>query len=551
MRFISAVFLWIFAAVGLFTVILGGIGASLVMSHMDDGAEDSLPDRMILTLSLDGTWPEQELGGDPLRDLVQGGPPALTLRQLSDTLTQAATDPEVVGVLAYVSSGPTSLSQAQELRDAISAFRLSGKPAWVYSDSIGELGGGLIGYYTASAFDRIALQPTGGVGITGLSIQAPYARGLLDRLGVLPQFETREEFKTGVANFTDYTLSGPQYRMWDTLVGDFYDATVMDIAQSRNISPEDVRAAVDAAPLQAAEAQERRLIDILTYRDVLEDRFRKQTDADELVPLSHYAATVPAAAPTEEPGDVPAQRQKIAVLFLTGGIHRDSTAPEGGDLPVFGAEPTGIIPSEVIAALDAAVDDPDVAAVILRIESPGGSYLGSDAIHAAILRAREKGMPVIASLGQVAASGGYFIAMASDSIIAQPGSITGSIGVIAGKFVLDGLWRELEVSWDGVSRGKNANFMNPNTPFVGESQAKIDSLTDAIYADFLAKLRENRNLSASEADAVAGGRVVSGARALSLGLVDANGGWTQTLSTVREAAKIPPETELHLVRFPE
>jgi protease-4 len=536
MRFIGKAFLFVFAFVGILSSLLIVLLLVLAGSLWDKRDLDE-GTRSVLTLDIDGPFPERATPPNPLAALLDkdNAPP---LRTVTEALAAAAVDPEVRGLLAHVGSAPgLGMAQAQELRDAILAFKASGKPTLAYSESIGEFGGGTIPYYVASAFKSIWLQPSGMVASTGFSVEVPFLRGLFDDLGIQPEFFTRENYKDAMASLTDHGMSSYQRVSLGAVVNGWTDQVVTAIASDRNLNVGTVRGLINRAPLLAQEALEAKLVDHLGYPDEAILAITDGAGEEHRQSLASYASRLAERDPVPD-------ARRIALITAQGPVMLGD-----GESGTFDREE---IDSRALAkAIDEAVDDPDLAAIVLRIDSPGGSYVGSDLVWRSMRKAREKGMPIIASMGNAAASGGYFIAMGADKIIAQPGTLTGSIGVLAGKVSFSQASSDLNVRWDRVSRGTNAGMFSPASPFDRQGEARMNAIMDAIYADFTNKAADARKMSAEAMEQAAQGRVWLGSDALNKGLVDELGGLSLAFTRAREQAGLDLDAPLDVVVFPK
>jgi protease-4 len=308
-----------------------------------------------------------------------------------------------------------------------------------------------------------------------------------------------------------------------------------EIAASRDMDPAKIRGLIDGAPYAAGEALQAGLLDKLAYWDETGTHFG--TDASYLS-LKEYAD----AQDGEDEVDESAVR--VALIQGSGPI-----VLAGNDFGGF-ADDTAIQANPMAQAISDAIDDPDISAILLRLNSPGGSYVASDTIRREVERAGAEGVPVVVSMGNVAASGGYFIAASAAKIVAQPTTITGSIGVVGGKFVLDGLWRELEIGHASIKAGRNADFWSPNQAFSPEAAASFENLLDRTYNDFMAKVAEGRGLSPEQVHELAKGQVWSGADAKASGLVDALGGFDTALDLIRIEAAIDADAKIRLEAYP-
>ncbi len=536
MRFLGKAILFLFAFVGLIASILLGTGAVLVSSLTEP---DPLPaERSILTLTIDGPYPEQEQPLTPaavLSGSVSAQPP---IRHVVQALTNAATDPRIAGLMVYFGNSPIGVGQAQEIRDALIAFRVSGKPAYGFAETMGEGGNGTLQYYMASALEQVWLQPSGLVATLGFAVEMPFLRGLLDDMGVMPQFETRKDFKTAFNSLTEYAMTEPQMRALSALVDGWTNQVVQAVSAARSLENTEVRRLIDRSPLLADEARTAGLVDALGYRDEVDMALATAAGTEARLDFGAYMAVL-------EQVELPPEARRIALVTGTGPIILDA-GDNGLDLG-----PVEFDARTVANAINDAVDDPEVAAIVLRIDSPGGSYVGSDVVWRSVRRARDKGMPIIASLGDVAASGGYYVAMGADRIVAQPGTLTGSIGVVSGKFVFAEAARKWGVTWDGVSSGRNARMFSPAKPFDYMERQRLNAILDAIYADFTGKAAEARDLDSQAIEAAAQGRVWTGTDAREMGLVDDLGGLALALTLARDEASLPRDTPLDIRVYPQ
>ena len=528
MRRLGRIVVATLAGIGLLAV-LGLILGLWAVQRVEGMAAPALPKRMVLTLDLEGEF-RQVRDGSPLARL--SGEKSYLLREVVAALDAAAADDRVAGLFATIGSAGMGMAGAQELRDAVGRFRASGKPAVLFAETIGDFGNGTLEYYLASAFGQLWLQPSGDVGLTGFAAESPFLKGALDLLGVLPQFAGRYEYKSAIDMFTEKSFTEAHKQNLGALLESWTGQTVAGIAASRHLPEAAVRGLLGSGPLLAGEARAAGLVDQLGYREGALTAAGGGPEPFDSVDLGDYARRALAH-----------KGAKIAVVTGAGAIHRGSSDQPFGD-------DQGIGSTSMAKALRAAAHDPEVKAIVLRIDSPGGSYVAADTVWHEVIAARAAGKPVVASMGNVAASGGYFIAMAADRIVAEPGTVTGSIGVFAGKMVLRDLWSRLGVSWDELHRGDNATMWSSNQPFTPAAWARVNAMLDAIYLDFTTKAGAARHLSPEQIDAVARGRVWSGADAKERGLVDALGGFDAALAEARALAGLKPGDPVDLVDFP-
>ncbi len=476
-----------------------------------------LPRRIVLDVDLEREIVEL-VPANPVGRLLAAE--ALVLRDVVDALRRAAADRRVVGLVARVGPGAPGLAQAQDIRDAIAEFRAAGKPAVAFAETFGEDRTAMIGYYLATAFDEIHLLPTADVMTTGLHRRRPFLRGLLDRLGVVPDVGRRREYKSAADIFTETEMSPPFREAEEALVGSQYDQIVAGIAAGRGLDEAAVRAAIDGAPLLAGEALSAGLVDGLSYRDEVYERAKER---GKLVGIARYL---------ERAGRPDRKGAGVALIYGVGPVVR-----KGGGLNPF--QPGYALSSDDVgAAFRAAVKDRKVKAIVFRIDSPGGSAVASEVVWREVARAREAGKPVVASFGNVAASGGYYVAAGADHIVCQPGTVTGSIGVVTGKLVDRAAWEKTGVRFDEVHAGEHAAMWSADRPFTDGERARLEAGLDAVYDAFKARVETGRSLTPAAVEAAARGRVWAGDHAHRLGLVDELGGLARAVGVAAAAADL-------------
>jgi protease-4 len=461
----------------------------------------------------------------------------LRVRDVVEALQKASQDDRVKGLVARVGQSGMKLAQVQEVKDAIIAFRATGKPAIAFAETFGEAAPGNSSYYLATAFDAIYLQPSGDVGLTGLIYEQPFIRGTLDKLGIVPRLDGRKEYKSFRYLFTERKYLPPHRQAITQVMESQFNQIVRGISAARKLTEDQVRALINEGPFSGQEAVDAKLIDGLEYRDQVYDTIKGKAGAKAAV-LSLMEYRKRAGSPN-------GKGTTIALVYGVGAIMRGKSGyePATGEI---------IMGSDTIAsAIREAAEDKDVKAILVRIDSPGGSYVASDTIWREIINAKKAGKPVIASMGGTAASGGYFIAMAADKIVAQPGTITGSIGVFGGKMITTGFWNKLGVTWDEVHTSRNADAWTQTKDFTPAQKARFAQWLDRVYDDFTAKVSTSRKLSRDEVETIAKGRIWTGEDAKRLGLVDELGGFPTALQLVRVAARLPEDAPVRLKVFPE
>lgn len=513
-------------------VFFSGISAAFFWFFLYD-PEPTIPDGSYLVLRPGGILSEAPSLGDPLADAL-GRTSTRGVIEYDSALRKAAVDDRIAGVIMRIAPMGCSLGKTQELRDAVTRFReKSDKPIVAFMETAGNKE-----YYLASACSEIYMPPEGMLFFIGLRFGVTFFKGTLEKLGVEAQFARVGQYKSAVEPFTREEMSDSFREMLDSLADDLFDTMVEDIAADRGMTPERIRAIVDDPPMTARSAVEAGLVDELVYRDELEDRL-KQADEEEwsLVDMDTYAQVPPSSLGL---GDGP----EIAVIYCEGTIMPGESEP-----PYYGGDQT-MGSTTITSVLREARKDEDIEAVVMRVDSPGGSGLASDLIWREVqLTSAEK--PVVISMSDYAASGGYYISMGADAIVAQPGTLTGSIGVYSGKFSVGGLYEKVGLSVETVERGAFAGLMSPSEPFSDAEQAKLEGMIDEFYNSFLEKAAEGREVQPEEVDRVAQGRVWTGKQALQVGLVDELGGFRTALATAKELAGIDADQEVSLVILPE
>jgi protease-4 len=533
MKLIGKLLLGVLASIGFFFVVAMGVGVYLAM-QFDGLAAPKIkaPDKIVVTLDLDQTLSEGAAGrrfdGFALH-------PRATLQDTLIAIRRAKDDPRVMGIAATISDQALGLAQTQDVRDVIAEFRSSNKPTMLFAETIGEGVGATPAYYLAASFGELWVQPSGTVGLAGIGVEQPFFKAFLDRVGVKANVIQRKEYKSTMENLTNERISPANRESLEALLGSFFDQFVAGIAKDRDLAPADVRRLIDKGPLMAQEALSAKLIDRIGYRDQFDDALDKALPEAQAAEVGEYLAYGPPAGRSEP-------KKRVAMIHAVGEIVR------GRDDNLFGQE--GVITSDDMAEAiaDAAADD-DIAAIILRIDSPGGSYVASDTIWREIVLAKEK-KPVIASMGNTAASGGYFLAMAADRIFAQPATVTGSIGVIMGKLVFAGAFDKLDINWDRITFGESAGMFSAVQEFSAKDLTRLNEMIDASYLDFTTKAAAGRGKDVADLERFARGRVWTGADALKAGLIDELGGLGRAIDYTKEKLGLALTDTVVLVPFP-
>jgi len=443
-------------------------------------------------------------------------------------LNEAATAKNTSGILVELDWVPFSFAQIEEILAVFDKARANKKKVFVYLDQDSNNAA----YMLASGADHIYMNPAQQLMLVGLSAELLHFRETLDMVGVEPQFSRRSEYKTAAEAMTDTHASKAQQEQINALLDDMSGRLVARIAQGRKKSVEDVHTLIDQGPFTAQEAIDKGLIDGLAYPDELKKKINKKLGRNSRFPDSYMDTHTGWHAANE-----------IAVIFIEGTITTGESQKPG----IFGGgRTTG---SETVREqIEEASRVPSIKAVILRVDSPGGSAMASDEIWRALKKLKKK-RPVVVSMGGVAASGGYYVSAGANAIYAQHSTVTGSIGVIAGKFSLSGLYDKVGINYESYIRGRNASMFSMSRPFDEHEFASFDKMVGDIYAQFTSKVAQGRNLQIKEVIEVAGGRVWSGTRAHGVKLVDEIGGFYDALDRAKKEADIPENAQVKLITF--
>jgi len=516
--------------VGLVLVAL--IGLALLVSAFR-GNEPTIADNSVLTLHVAGPLPDY-IPYEPLRKLFGG--PDQSLSSLILQFKKAKVDKRIKIIILEIDMSGAGWGKSEEIRDAIADFRTSGKPVYAFMEY-----GMNKEYYIASACDKIYLAPPGELFINGLAADVMFFRGSLDKLGVYPDIFQIGKYKSVGDMFTRKDMSDAHKEFMNSLLDDLFNRYVDAIAKGRGKTSDQVRAIIDEAPYGAAKAKEIGLIDGAVYREELENELKtklgyKESDPLKLVKSSDYQNVDPESLGLDE-------GERIAVIYATGDIGSGQSENSPGGSQSIGSD-------TLSKAIDDAREDKSIKAIVIRVDSPGGSGLASDIIWHSVVAAKEK-KPVVISMSDVAASGGYYIACGASKIIAQPSTITGSIGVVAGKPVMKGFYDWIGLSNEYILRGKNAGMFRETEKFSDAERAKFeDWIKTTYYNDFVPKVAKGRGKDAAYIDSIAQGRVWTGSQGQERGLVDEFGGLDRAVEVAKDLAKIPKDKGVHRVILP-
>lgn len=515
--------------------------------RVDTARHHGVPNGCVLELDLRSMPPETS-GFDPLA-MITGGSRPVSLRDTVSAIYRAAEDPRVAGLIARVQLTASPSAAVQELREAIVAFTAA-KPSLAWAETYP----GTLSYYLASAFGEVWMQPAGSVGLIGFASNATFLRDAFDKAGIEAEVVARGEYKSAANRFTEHGFTEAHREAVTRMLESIREQVWEAVGASRKLDAAALDALADRAPLLREEAVSSGLVDRIGFRDEAYDRIAElvgvkdvsEENAPPRLYLSRYAGAARSRLIPPAPS-VPGRRPKPTVAV----INVDGTIVDGRGGPQFLPFGTSTVGSDTIApALREAAADDSVSAIVVRVNSPGGSVTASETLWREVKKARKRGKPVVASMGSVAASGGYYVAVAADAVVASPATITGSIGVLTGKLVIRDLLGRLGVGSDTVRTNANADAWAIDAPFTPEQRAHREAEADLLYADFVERVAEGRNLTKDAVDRVARGRVWTGADALERGLVDELGGFRTALRRAKILAGLDEDADVRIVTYP-
>ena len=485
-----------------------------------------VPSRSYLDISLAG--PVADTAPPDVMSALFLGRQPLALHDFWMNMRKARADSRIQAVLLRLHLLQCDWGKAGEMREAILDFRRSGKKVYAYIEEGPDFDKE---YYLATACDRIILHPLGWLGVNGIGGHVPFFRKSLDKLGVRAEFEHVEEYKTAANIFTETGFTPAHRETMESLYGDLFDHYVEVVAEARGMNEGEVRALIDRGFYQGERAKEAGLVDDCLYEDQVQELLAQDGRQLARVRFNDYTRIRPSSVGLE-------RGRKVALIYASGMIVTGESVPQ-----VIGG-------STLARWIRTAREDGSVKAIVLRVDSPGGSAVGSDVVWREVdLARREK--PVVVSMSDVAGSGGYWISMAATRIVAQPLTLTGSIGVLAGKFSMEGLFEKLGVTTEKLAYGEKADIFSPYRPFTPEERKVLKQEILWTYDQFLDKVAAGRDLARNEVDEAGKGRVWTGRQALDLGLVDELGGLTTAFDLAKEEAGIPAGEEVRLVIWPK
>src|SRR5881394_922809 len=516
----------------LFVILVVVIGVAIVVSVLR-GNRPSIQDNSVLVLRISGPLPDY-VPDDPFRRIF--GAPPQSLGSLLAQFRKAKVDKRITGVILEIDMSEAGWAKSEEIRSAIEDFRASSKPVYAYMEM-----GLNKDYYIASACDKIFVPPPGELFTIGLAADVMFFRGSLDKLGVYPDMYQIGKYKSAGDTFTQKQMTDAHREYINSMLDDLYGRYVETIAKARKKSVDEIKGLIDNAPYSAAQAKEAGLIDGALYHDDVEKEMKKRLgykDNDEL----HIARGSDYKQISQESLGLN-KGEKIAVIYAAGDIVSGKSSFGGNGEETIGSD-------SLVRTINEARDDKGVKAIVLRIDSPGGSGLASDIIWRAVEAAKAK-KPVVVSMGDVAASGGYYIACNANKIVAEPSTITGSIGVVGGKPVIKGFYDWIGVSNEYVMRGKNAGMFRETEKFNDAERAKFEEFLRNTYEDFISKVGKGRNKDKAYIDSIGQGRVWTGAQGKEKGLVDEYGGLDKAIEIAKQLANIPADKSIQRVILPQ
>ena len=518
-------------------------------------AAEPLAKANVAHIVLDGGYPEAA----PQQGLF--GSVSQTLRQVTDRIEKAATDDRVHAVLLHVKGPGVGYAQARELRSAITTVRDAGKPVYAYATDLSTPG-----YLVACGAEKVILPESGGVMMLGVRAEVEFYKNLFDWAGVEADMLKVGKYKAAAEPYTRDSMSDAFREELSDVLGDIFETLVADVAANRGISEEQAKAAIDGGPHTAESAKKAGLVDLIAYEDELPELLKKQLNAEEVRVVEKYGKPKPpsyegfagfmqlmnelsgkgtSAGKTYGP--------QVAVIYAGGTIVSGKSQNPPVPVPGFTGDVLG--DETLVEAIDKAREDDSIKAVVLRVDSPGGSALASDLMWRALVRLKAE-KPLIVSMGEVAGSGGYYISMPADTIVADPATITGSIGVVGGKLALGETFKRVGVTIDVVEFGENAGTMSVVSGFDDAEEAAMRKMLAEIYELFTRKAAEGRGMELEKLKELAGGRIYSGKRAKELGLVDELGTLDDAIALAKSAAAekfddVTEDTSLGLTELPE
>ena len=513
-------------------ILVAFVGIAILVSAFR-GEQPSIKDNSVLALKVSGPLPDYV--PDNALNRIFGNPPQ-SLSGLLAQFRKAKADKRIKAIILDVDASETGWAKAEEIRGAIEDFRASGKPVYAYIET-----GFNKDYYVAAACDKIYVPPSGELFVTGLAADVMFFRGTLDKLGIYPDVYQIGKYKSAGDMFTQKQMTDAHREYINSLLDDLYGRLVDSIAKARGKSADDVKKLIDNAPYTARQAQDAGLIDGSLYREDVEKLVKKnlgysENDDLRVVKASDYRKITQESLGLNK-------GEKIAVVYAAGDIVSGTSQFGNSGEETIGSD-------SLVKVLNEVRDDKTIKAVVLRIDSPGGSGLASDIIWRGIESLKAK-KPVVVSMSDVAASGGYYIACNANKIVAEPSTITGSIGVVGGKPVVKGFYDWIGITNEYVLRGTNAGMFRESEKFSDSERAKFQEFLKSTYDDFTSKVGKGRGKDQAYIDSIGQGRVWTGRQGKENGLVDEYGGLDKAIEIAKQLAKIPASKGVQRIIRPQ
>ena len=519
---------------------------SPVFAEEHAAEEIVLPIKKYVAFTLGGTYTDTKTVS------TFGTSSTKTLRGLFKKLDLLKDDDEIAGIVFKIDNVSVGWATLQEIRNKLHEFRETEKETIGYLES-----GGNAAYLLAAAMERVVLMPAGSLNLTGLRAEVLFYKGLLDKLDIEADMLAMGKYKSGVEPYMRDGMSDAFRESMTALLDDLYAQLLAHIAESRDgITAEGVADLINSGPFTAEEAQQQKLVDALQYYDELLDTLKAASPDEDVqvvkpdyerkrkVPdMNSFAGLMQLLSMLNPPQRASSTAEnQIALIYANGPILPN--------IESFFASMPVITPETLKEAFKKARTDDSVQAVVLRIDSPGGSALASDVIwREVMLTQREK--PVVVSMGDVVASGGYYIAMAAGTIVAHPSTLTGSIGVFGGKLNMKGFYNKIGLTKEIIAHGQNATLYSDYGGFTPTERERVEKMMKTVYKDFVSKAAEGRGKTYDEIDTIAQGRVWTGQQAKALGLVDELGGLDTALSIAKAQAGFTDDDEVNLIVLPK
>jgi len=494
------------------------------------GREPAVPSNATLVLKVGGSL--TEMAPNDVVGYLRGTRTP-TVRGIVDNLRKAKVDARVKGVLLKPTGFESPFwGKVQEIRDAVLDFKKSGKPIYAYVEY-----GGDREYYLATAADKVFLMPSTALDLTGVATYELFLRGTLDKIGVYPDLHRIGDYKTAVNTFREKGFTAAHKEMDESMNRDLYAQVVRGIADGRKKNEADIRTLLDDGPFLPEEALRAGLVDDVMYEDQVDDKLRAGDKRSHLDTDDYARVSLSSVGLNRGP--------RVAVIYATGTINSGRSGYDPVNGPVAGSE-------TLIEYIKQARRDSSVRAVVLRVDSPGGSATASDAIWRELMITKQEraDRPLVVSMSDLAASGGYYIAMPAQVIVAQPSTLTGSIGIFGGKFVTGGMYEKLGARIEATSIGKHAEINGPMRPYNAEELKKLQEQLQSFYDQFVEKVADARHSTPEKIDALAQGRVWTGRQAKQNGLVDELGGLDRAVAIAKQRAKIAADSDVEIVVYP-